>query len=135
MRVMASWLLAMLAVAVGGWRWGWPGVLLGTTVVVFWLLLQFSRSLRVLRAAGSAPVGSVANAAMLHAKLRPGLTLMQILPLTGSLGRKLDGPHEHFGWQDAAGDGVALTLVSGRLTQWQLTRAEPPAPEPAGAAP
>jgi len=135
MRVMASWLLAAAAVAVGGWRWGWPGVLLGTTVVVFWLLLQFSRSLRVLKNAGGAPVGSVANAVMLHAKLKPGLSLMQILPLTGSLGRKLDGPHEHFGWQDAAGDGVELTLVNGRLSQWRLTRAEPPAPGQADAAP
>ena len=135
MRVVASWLLATAAVAVGGWRWGWPGVLLGTTVVVFWLLLQFSRSLRVLKNAGSAPVGSVANAVMLHARLKPGLTLMQILPLTGSLGRKLEGPHEHFRWQDGAGDGVELTLVNGRVTQWQLTRVQPPAPGPADAAP
>jgi hypothetical protein len=54
-----GWLLATAAVAVGAWQWGWRGALLGLTVVVFWLLLQFSRSLRVLREAGAAPKGSV----------------------------------------------------------------------------
>jgi hypothetical protein len=138
MRVIASWALAAMGVALCAWRWGWPGVLLGTGVVVFWLLLQFSRALRALQAAGRAPVGRVPNAVMLHAKLRPGMKLMQMLPLTGCLGAKLDGPdagaEERFRWQDAAGDGVEVTLVEGRLARWQLTRAQAPTAEPAGVA-
>lgn len=139
MRVVLSWALAAVGVAVCGWRWGWPGLLLGTGVVVFWLLLQFSRALRVLQAAGRAPVGTVANAVMLHARLRPGMKLMQILPLTGSLGMRLAGPaasaEERFRWQDAAGDGVELALVGGRLAHWQLTRAAAPDAGAPGAAP
>lgn len=139
MRVIASWALAAGGVAVCGWRWGWPGVLLGTGVVVFWLLLQFSRALRALQAAGRAPVGQVPNAVMLHARLRSGMKLMQILPLTGSLGTQLDASgtraEERFRWQDAAGDGVEVALVAGRLTRWQLTRAQAPAAGVAAEAP
>lgn len=132
MRVAASWALASGGVAWCGWRWGWPGVLLGTGMVVFWLLLQFSRALRALQAAARAPVGTVANAVMLHARLRSGMKLTQILPLAGSLGTRMAAPgtgaEERFRWQDAAGDGVEVALVDGRLTRWQLTRAlAPPA--------
>lgn len=117
----------MLAVAGGAWRGGWAGALLGLSVVVFWLLLQFSRSLRVLRRAGAAPVGQVANAVMFQARLRPGMTLLQVLPLAGSLGRKLSESPETFAWQDGAGDAVHLVLRQGRLQSWQLLRAGPDA--------
>jgi hypothetical protein len=46
-------------------------VVLAVTVVVFWLLLQFSRALRVMRRPPARPVGTVPNAVMLHARLRP----------------------------------------------------------------
>ena len=119
-----GWALAALAVFVGWWQWGGYGVVLALTVVVFWLLLQFYRALRVMQAAGAAPVGHVANAVMLHARLNTGMTLLEILPHTRSLGQKLsDPPHEAFAWTDASGDRVEVTLVNGRLTQWQLIRA------------
>jgi hypothetical protein len=66
-----GWLLAVAAVAVGWLGYGWKGVVLAVTVVVFWLLLQFSRALRVMRAGRRRPVGTVPNAVMLHARLRP----------------------------------------------------------------
>ena len=119
-----GWALAALAVFVGWWQWGGYGVVLALTVVVFWLLLQFYRALRVMQAAGAAPVGHVANAVMLHARLNKGMTLLEILPHTRSLGQKLsDPPQESFAWTDANGDRVELTLDNGRLTQWQLIRA------------
>lgn len=123
MATMAGWVLAALAVAVGTWQWGWRGALLGATLVVFWLLLQFSRSLRVLRQAGQAPMGQVANAVMLHSRLRPGMTLMQILPLSGSLGERTAAPpDETFVWRDGAGDRVVVVLRGGRLAESRLER-------------
>jgi hypothetical protein len=59
MNPVVGWGLAVLAVAAGWLGWGWRGVVLAVTVVVFWLLLQFSRTLRVLRAAGQRPVGTI----------------------------------------------------------------------------
>ena len=119
-----GWALAALAVALGYRQWGWPGVVLGVTLVAFWLLLQFSRALRALRAASQAPVGQVENAVTLHAKLHAGQRLPQVLKLTRSLGVKLSDNPETFEWRDAGGDAVRLEFASGRLARWQLQRAD-----------
>lgn len=119
---VVGWALAALAVAVGWLQWGWQGVLLAFTVIVFWLLLQFSRALRVLRNAGQAPVGQVPNAVMLHARLQPGLRLPQILAFTKSLGQKITDDPETFEWRDGGGDAVRIELRGGKLQRWSLLR-------------
>ena len=124
-----GWALALAALVAGYVSYGWRGVVLAITVVSFWLLLQFSRAVRVLRIAALSPVGEVANAVMLHARLRAGLRLPDVLRLTRSLGRKLpDAPgqsadEETWAWTDAAGDAVHVTLHQGRVQSWQLLRA------------
>jgi hypothetical protein len=125
-----NWLLALAAFVVGYVGYGWAGVALAFTAVTFWLLLQFSRAVRVLRTAGSNPIGQVPNAVMLQAKLVQGMRLPQILKITQSLGRPLPttaeaqpGEVEHYAWTDAGGDEVRVVLRSGRLTEWALHRA------------
>jgi len=118
-----GWLLAAAAFAAGGLAYGWRGLLLALTLVVFWLLLQFNRSVRVMRAAAGRPLGRIDNAVMLHARLRPGMNLMQILPLTRSLGEKVDDKPETFVWRDGGGDAVRVELRGGRVSQWRLERA------------
>jgi len=120
---LVGWALAALAIAIGHVQWGWPGVVLAVTMIVFWLLLQFSRALRVLRNAGQGAVGEVPNAVMLHAKLQRGQRLPQILVLTKSLGKKIDDDPETFEWHDAGGDAVRIELRDGRLERWSLQRA------------
>ena len=92
-----------------------------------WLLLQFSRALRAMREASGRPVGEVDNAVMLHARLRAGLRLVDVLKLTRSLGTPLatgvEAVDETFVWQDAAGDRVEVDLQHGRVTAWRLLRA------------
>jgi hypothetical protein len=124
-----GWALAALAVAIGYAQWGWQGVVLAVTMIVFWLLLQFSRALRVLRRAGAAPVGQVPNAVMLHAKLQRGQRLPQILAVTKSLGTKVSDDPETFEWRDAGGDAVRIELRDGKVDRWTLLRAADPANE------
>ena len=119
-----GWALAVAAVAVGYAGYGWRGVLLAVTVIVFWLLLQFSRALRVMRLAAQAPVGQVPSAVMLHAKLQPGMPLMAIIKLTRSLGRKVRDEPETFAWRDESGAEVEIEFAGGRCKVWRLTRAE-----------
>jgi hypothetical protein len=119
-----GWALAVAAVAVGYAGYGWRGVLLAITVVVFWLLLQFSRALRVMRLAAQAPVGQVPSAVMLHAKLHPGMPLMAVIKLTRSLGRKVRDEPETFAWRDESGAEVEIEFDGGRCKVWRLTRAE-----------
>lgn len=125
MNAVFGWLLAVAALAAGYAAYGWRGVLLAFSIVVFWLLLQFSRALRVMRQAAQNPVGHVDNAVMLHARLHPGMKLMQILPLTRSLGEKAeaDAGAEIFVWRDDAGDAVRVALRDGRVSSVSLTRA------------
>jgi hypothetical protein len=130
-----GWALGSLAVAVGYMQWGWPGVMLAITLVVFWMLLQFSRAVRAMREAAGAPVGSVESAVMLHARLRSGMTLTRLLRLAGSLGRKLEDDPEVYEWVDASGAAVEAVFDGGRLARWALRRPPEAGPEeqtPAG---
>ncbi len=123
-----GWALAVAAVALGYVQFGWQGVLLAFSGIVFWLLMQFTRALRAMRAAGGSPVGHVASAVMLQARLKTGLRLMDIILLTRSLGEKLADDPETFRWTDDSGAAVTVELVKGRCVRWSLAR-----PEDAGA--
>jgi hypothetical protein len=135
MSAATGWALAALALAVGGLTWGWRGAVLALTVIAFWLLLQFSRAMRTLRRAAQAPVGHTASAVMLNARLHAGQQLADVLPLAGSLGRKLaaasDPPaREAYEWTDPGGNSVQVVLEHGRVRTWRLQRPadEPPPP-------
>jgi hypothetical protein len=124
---LIGWALALAALVVGWLSYGWQGLVLAVTVIVFWLLLQFNRAVRVLRIASANPVGHVASAVMMHAKLKAGMRLPEVLLLTRSLGRKVaEDPavaSETWSWTDGGGDTVQLVLRHGRLVSWELQRA------------
>ena len=114
--------LALAALLLGGLLLGWQGAIFATTGIVFWLLLQISRLMRVMKTAGAAPLGSVANAVMLASKLHAGMQLVDLIKLAGSLGVK-QAP-ETFVWRDAGGDAVEVVLKKGKLAEWRLIRAD-----------
>jgi hypothetical protein len=124
MSALVGWALAAAALAVGWLSYGWRGVVLALTVIVFWLLLQFSRTLRLLRGAGQAPIGHVDSALMLQSRLRAGMRLPAVIGLTRSLGRKVRDEPETFAWRDTGGDEVEIEFVGGRCTRWTLRRAD-----------
>lgn len=117
-----GWALAALFVALSWQVYGWKGLALAVSVTVFWLLLQFNRAVRVMKNAGGAPVGHVANAVMFHSRLAAGMTMLQVVALTKSLGRKLDEAGERWAWQDEAGAHVSLEFERGKLVRFVLDR-------------
>jgi hypothetical protein len=117
-----GWLLAALFTLLAWLAYGIHGLAFAASAVVFWLLLTFSRAMRVMRNAGEAPVGSVPNAVMFHAGLARGMTMLQVLGKTKSLGRKVDGSDDDWRWSDGAGASVVLHFERGRLRAWQLER-------------
>jgi uncharacterized protein (DUF58 family) len=125
MNPVVGWSLAVIGIAAGYAAYGWPGVVLAFSVIVFWLLLQFSRVMRVMRMAAGRPPGAIDNAVMLHTRIKPGMKLLQILPLTRSLGRKVADEPETFVWTDAGGDRVRVELRDGLCTRVRLERAAP----------
>jgi hypothetical protein len=138
MNPWVGWTLAAAAVLAGYWSYGLAGVVLGVTVVVFWLLLQFTRAMRVMRQAGAAPVGMVGSAVMLQSRLREGMRMLELLPLAGALGRKLgEDPasgSETYEWRDPSGARLVVELRHGRCTGWRLAREAAADPENAAAA-
>lgn len=81
--------LAVAAVVIGVLAFGWKGAILALSLIVFWLLLQFSQLMKVMRTANESPLGHVSSALMLQSRLHPGMTLVQLIRLCRSLGVKV----------------------------------------------
>jgi len=126
MNPIIGWALAVLVVAIGWYKYGWQGAAFAVTLVVFWLLLQFNRAVRVMKNAASAPVGQVDSAVMFNAKLKPALTMMQVVAMTKSLGKKISDTPETWVWRDNTDSSVTLIFDKGRLASWTLDRPAAP---------
>ena len=125
MNARLGWLLAALF-AFAAWRvYGLAGLAFAASASVFWLLLQFNRAVRVMKNAAASPVGHVASAVMFHAGLRRGMTMLQIVTRTKSLGRKVEGSDDDWRWSDDGGASVLLHFERGRLRAWRLERPDP----------
>jgi hypothetical protein len=125
--------LGVVLVVVAYRAYGWPGVALVAGGIVMWMLLHFTRMMRVLQRAAHRPVGYCDSAVMLNAKLRPGVNLLHVTAMTRALGEQLgdkDAQPEVFRWTDNSGSHVTCEFRNGKLAQWQLFRPEA-APEAA----
>ncbi len=106
--------------------YGLAGLALAAGGVVMWALLHMTRMLKVLQRAAARPVGTVANAVMLHSRLSRGMTLLQVLAHTRALGQRLgepDAANEQYQWTDDANATVCCTFAQGKLAHWELIRA------------
>ena len=107
--------------------YGWKGVALVGTGLVFWMLLHFNRTMQVLKRAANRPIGYVDSAVMLNAKLIKGVTLLHVIALTKSLGElqsAKDAQPEVFRWTDGTQSHVTCTFDEGKLSTWVLWRPE-----------
>lgn len=129
--------VVLVAAAYRGY--GWPGVAVTAGALVMWLLLHFTRMMTVLKRAADRPMGYVASAVMLNAKLRPGVTLLHVVAMTKSLGAlqsPKDTQPELFRWTDGTESHVTCEFRGGKLVSWTLVRPpENAAPAPADGAP
>ncbi len=125
-------LIGVVMLVVSFQRFGWMGVAAVTGGLVMWALLHINRTMQVLNRAAEFPVGFVASAVMLNAKLKPGVNLLHVMAMTRSLGEPRspkDTQPEIFRWTDATQSHVTCEFVDGRLAKWVLERpAEPAAP-------
>ena len=129
-------LTGLAALVLAFYRYGWAGVAVVTGGIVMFLLLHFTRTMTVLKRASDRPIGYVASAVMLNAKLKPGVTLLHVVAMTRSLG-ELKTPKEQqpetYRWTDGGQSYVEAVFLNGKLQSWAMTR--PPAePDAAPAA-
>ena len=118
--------IAVVLFTAGAWQqFGWAGIALAAGGVVMWVLLHFTRLMTILKKAADRPIGHVASAVMLNARLKKGMTLMHVIAMTKSLGA-LQSPKgeqpEIFTWTDAGASTVTCTFVGGKLELWALDR-------------
>ncbi len=121
-------LLVIGLLVFAGRQYGWAGVAAVGGGLVMWLLLHWTRMMTVMKRAAHRPIGWVASAVMLNAKLKPGVNLMHVIAMTRSLGDRLSAEGEQperYRWTDNGGSTVTVTLQGGRVTAWELQR--PPA--------
>ena len=115
-----------VALLVMGYHWyGWPGVAGAVGALVMWMLLHFTRMLQVLRRAANRPKGHVQSSVMLNARLHPGVSLMQVIALTRSLGEPRSDAGEQpevFRWTDTGQSFVECEFLGGKLSSWRLNR-------------
>lgn len=130
----AFWWLLAVAVLVMAWvQYGAPGLVLALGVLLFWLLLQFTRVMTVMKSAARRPKGYVRDAASLHRRLRLGVKLFDLVRATGGLGvlASAEGAQpEIYHWTDSGGVRLICTFENGRLVAHELGRGDPPVPEP-----
>lgn len=123
--------LVGLVALVLGWRfYGWGGVALVVGAIVMWVLLQYTRIIKVMQGAAQRPVGYCDSAVMLNAKLKKGWNLLKVVALTRALGEQLSAKEaqpEVFRWTDGSAASVTCEFVAGKLVQWRLARPEPAA--------
>ena len=124
MNPVFGWALAAVFAYVSWHVYSWPGLAMAASAIVFWLLLQFNRALRVMKNAADSPLAEVPSAVMFHAGLHEGMTMLQIVAKTKSIGRKVEGGDDDWHWSDAGGNSVRLHFERGRLKSWQIERPE-----------
>jgi cytochrome c-type biogenesis protein CcmH/NrfG len=118
-----GWGIAAVGLAVGAAAWGVRGAALAVSVIVFWLLLQLTRSMRVMRRAADRPVGYVESAVMLHSKLARGMLMLDVMKLTRSIGRRVDPARDDvWAWADDGGVEVIVAFDDGRCVRAELKR-------------
>lgn len=125
-------LAAIAILTLGAWQaFGWAGIALAVGGIVMWVLLHFTRMVTILKKAADRPIGHVASAVMLNAKLQKGATLMHVIAMTRSLGQlqsEKDSQPEVYTWTDTTDSVVTCTFVGGKLTEWTLQRPEQVSP-------
>mgnify|MGYP002655007066 FL=1 len=126
--------LVIVGFTVGAWQaFQWAGIALAAGGVVMWILLHFTRMVTILNKAANRPIGHVASAVMLNAKLKKGVNLMHVIAMTRSLGQLVtdkDAQPEIYTWTDTSDSVVTCTFVGGKLTEWTLMRPEVRPEEP-----
>jgi len=125
------------ALAYAAWRsYGWPGLILALLMISFWLLLHFTKLMRLLRTVANRPMGRVRDAGALAKRLKPGMPLVDVMRLTLSIGLLRSPPEtdpEVRAWSDETGRTAVCTFEQGRLVSFRLEAER--SPEPTGTAP
>lgn len=120
------------ALAYAAWRsYSWPGLILALLMLSFWVLLHFTKLMRLLRTVADRPMGRVRDAGALAKRLKPGMPLVDVMRLTLSIGALRSAPDtdpEVRTWSDDTGQTAVCHFEQGRLVSFRVDTALQPEP-------
>lgn len=116
--------LAASALLAGWWSYGWAGLVLAITVLVFWAILQFNRASRQLRNVADRPKGMVDSVVTLQSRLAHGMTMAEVLAISNSLGQRMNERGNEWLWRDSYGNQIVVTFRRGSVERWSATRTD-----------
>ena len=116
--------LAASALLAGWWSFGWAGLVLAVTVLVFWTILQFNRASSQLRNVADRPKGMVDSVVTLQSKLGHGMTMAEVLAISNSLGQRMNERGNEWLWRDSYGNQIVVTFRRGSVERWSATRTD-----------
>lgn len=116
--------LAASALLAGWWAWHWAGLVLATTVMAFWSILQFNRATRQLRNVADRPKGMVDSVVTLQSKLAHGMTMPEVLAISNSLGQRVSERGNDWLWRDSYGNQIVVNFRRGHVERWSATRTD-----------
>ena len=131
---LRTWLFPAMAAALAyaAWRsYSWPGLILALLMLSFWLLLHFTKLMRLLRTVANRPLGRVRDVGAMAKRLKPGMPLVDVMRLTLSIGALRSAPDtdsELRTWSDDAGRTAICHFEQGRLVSFRVEPSTPPAP-------
>lgn len=117
--------LGVLLVAFAYRAYGWGGVAVALGALAMWMLLHFTRMMAVMRRAAGRPIGYVASAVMLNAKLKRGMTLLHVVAMTRAFGKLFSEKGQQpevFRWTDNGESYVTCEFAGGKLAKWEMVR-------------
>ncbi len=128
-------ILGVLLVAFAYQAYGWGGVAAAAGALMMWMLLHFTRMMAVMRRAANRPIGYVASAVMLNAKLKQGFNLLHVVAMTRAFGKLMSAKGaqpEIYRWTDNGESWVTCEFSGGKLVKWEMVRPDVPAnlPDP-----
>lgn len=122
-------ILVAVFIALASWQYGWKGFVVAITFWVFWLLLQFSQTLRFMRLVAQNPPGVVKDAVGLGRNLRKDMSMLEVIRLSQCLGIAVpmshlpppaQGCNQCWEWRDECHHAVVVYFRGDRCIYWTL---------------
>ncbi|PXW96653.1 hypothetical protein C7444_106174 [Sphaerotilus hippei] len=111
--------LAGSAIIIATWSYGWRGLVFALTLIVFWTVLQLRRATRLMQQMANRPKGRTDSIDRVLAGLKPGMSMDELLPLTASLGDRVDERGD-WRWQDNDGRVIVVTMRRDVVVRWAV---------------
>jgi len=120
-------------IVLASWLYGWQGFIASITFWVFWLILQFNQTVRMLKVLSERPAGVVSSVPKLANQLRKGMSMLEIVKHSQCLGAATNVPElppqalmaeQIWQWRDSTGMQIKIYTYRECCLYWEVSQQE-----------